>query len=362
VKKRLLPALLALSLTLTGCAALLDRDYLDITPYNPTQTAEGNSSILRAESYQELVNALMYFVTQGAEEGVVRLYADSQELDANLEAACLEVVQESPLGAYAVEHITYSVTPLVTYSEAKVQITYRRSRDQIAAIANATGITAIRSELRAALTAFDRERVLHISYFDHEESFISSLIRQAYLSVPAAALDYPDFTVSVYPNSGRQRIVEITLTYHLEQEELLRRRNELEKTLVQTAAAFPPLDEKALYPEVAGHLTDVCVYASEGGNTAYHALVEGSANSEGLALAMAALCAQADLPCQVVEGTLNDTPHFWNLVHTEQGWLHLDLTADAEEVPLLQANPAMEAAGYLWDAEALSQSQAVPYS
>ena len=361
MKKRLLALLAALSLLLTGCASLLEQEYFHVNPYNPIPTAEGDPSTLRAESYQELVNALLYLVTGGQETGRIRLYLDSDDVESQLEAACLEVVQEDPLGAYCVDYIKHSVQPVLTYSDADVQIFYRRTQEQVASISSVTGVTAIRSELGEALTSFSTELVLRIGYFNGEESLIQDLCRQAYYANPAAVPHLPDISVAIYPEAGRLRIVEITLTYHLEQEELLRRRNELEKTLVQTAAAFPPLDEEALYPEVAGHLTDVCVYASEGGNTAYHALVEGSANSEGLALAMAALCAQADLPCQVVEGTLNDTPHFWNLVHTEQGWLHLDLTADAEEVPLLQANPAMEAAGYLWDAEALSQSQAVPY-
>ena len=362
MKKRLLPALLALSLTLTGCAALLDREYIDVTPYNPTQTAEGDSSVLRAESYQELVNALMYFVTQGTEEGMVRLYVGSQDPDADLEAACLEVVQESPLGAYAVEHIKYSVTPLVTYSEAKVQITYRRSREQIASIANATGITAIRSELRSALSSFDREQVLHISYFDSDEAFIPSLIRQAYLSVPAAALDYPDITVAVYPNSGRQRIVEIGLTYHMEEDELLRRRDDLERKLVQMTASLPTMEGDALLHELLADLSAVAAYSPEGGSTAYHALLEGSANSEGMALALAAFCSQAKFSCLVVEGTLQDAPHFWNLIKTSRGWLHLDLTTyDGTEFTFC-LDSVMEEAGYVWDADALSQSQAVPYS
>lgn len=362
MKQRLLPALLALSLTLTGCAALLDREYIDVTPYNPAQTAEGDSSVLRAESYQELVNALMYFVTQSADEGAVRLYMDSQDLEADLEAACLEVVQESPLGAYAVEHIKYSVTPLVTYSEAQVQITYRRSREQIASIANATGITAIRSELRSALSSFDREHALRISYFDSDETFIPTLVRQAYLSVPAAALDYPDITVAVYPDSGRQRIVEIGLTYHLEEEELLHRRDALEKKLVQMTAALPTQEGDALLHELLLDLYPICAYSPEGGNTAYHALLEGPANSEGMALALAAFCSQADFSCMVVEGTLEGAPHFWNLIKTSQGWLHLDLTASDGKEFIFHQDVTMEEAGYLWDVDALTQSQAVPYA
>lgn len=115
---RLLAGMTALCMLLSGCASLLNREYVSVTTHNMAPTAEGDSSTLRAESYQELVNALLYFITQGTEEGSIRLYVDAEDVEADLEAACLEVVQEDPLGAYAVEFIKYSVSSVVTYCEA----------------------------------------------------------------------------------------------------------------------------------------------------------------------------------------------------------------------------------------------------
>lgn len=60
----------------------------------------------------------------GAENGTIRLYIDSEDVVKDLEDACREVVQEDPLGAYAVEYIKHSVDSIVTYSEAQVQIIY----------------------------------------------------------------------------------------------------------------------------------------------------------------------------------------------------------------------------------------------
>ena len=54
---RLLAGLLSLTLALTGCSALLERDYTSVTPHNAAPATEGNPSTLRADSYQELVNA-----------------------------------------------------------------------------------------------------------------------------------------------------------------------------------------------------------------------------------------------------------------------------------------------------------------
>ena len=163
---------LAASLLLTGCSAMLERDYSHVTPHNAAPTTEGDPSILRAESYQELVNALVYLVNLGAERGTIRLYTDSEDVEDFLSDACLEVVQEDPLGAYCVEFITYSVDPVVTFSQAEVDITYRRTREQVASIVQATGAAAIRSELGTALTSFAPERTLRIHYFEEDEAFI----------------------------------------------------------------------------------------------------------------------------------------------------------------------------------------------
>lgn len=356
MKKKLLASVAALSLMLTGCASLLNRDYVHVTPHNTAPTADGDPSILRAESYQELVNALLYFVTTGAETGSIRLYLDSADVEAYLEDACLEVVQEAPLGAYAVDFIKYSVNSVVTYSEADVQITYRRSRDQIASIVSATGITAIRSELESAMASFAPECVLRISYFEGDYEYIQTLIRQAYLAAPETALDYPQASVTFYPENGRQRIVEVLLDYQLEQEELAARKQALaQRTEALTADLWAAVDDQGLL-DIRQAILELAAYDPEGGSTAYHALVEHHADSLGLALAMSLLCEELDQHCRIVEGTLDGVPHDWNLVNTASGWRHVDLSAPESEGSPFRVDQEMWDAGYEWDTASTPQS------
>ena len=163
MKWRLCAAVAALSLLLSGCSSLLARSYTSVTPHSATPPAEGDSSILRVENYQELVNALIYLISLGEEEGTVRMYNYDQDVEQSLSNACLEVVQEDPLGAYSVDFIRYDVTPIVSYYEAAVEITYRRTREQVSAIVAATGATAIRSQLKDLLSSFGTEAALRIS-------------------------------------------------------------------------------------------------------------------------------------------------------------------------------------------------------
>ncbi|MCF2595061.1 hypothetical protein [Pseudoflavonifractor phocaeensis] len=358
MKRRFLAAVTAAALLLSGCSSLLNRDYVHVTPHNSNLTAEGDPSVLRVESYQELVNALIYFISQGIETGSIRLYSDSRDAEADLEAACLEVVQEDPLGAYAVDYIKYNVTSIVTYDEADVQITYRRSREQIASIASATGTTAIRSELEETMAAFAPECVLRISYFDEDYEYIQALIRQAYFAAPETALDYPRASVTFYPDSGRQRIVEILLTYQLDQEELQRRKSALALLADDMAGRlWDAMDDQGLL-DIRAAILGSARYVPGGGSTAYHTLAEHQADSLGLALAMSLLCQRLNYSCQIVEGSLNGEPHSWNLVSTQAGWRHMDLARPAGEEDVFLWDAQMEQLGYDWDREAVPPCEA----
>ena len=231
MKRWLCGALAALMALTTGCSAILNRDYTSVTPHSATPQADGESNTIRVGSYQELVNALIYLIGRGTEGGAIRFDggdSDETAIQQMLDEACLEVVQEDPLGAYAVEYIKYSVTPIVGSYEANVQITYRRTREQVAAIVDATGTAAIRSELSEALSEFSSEVVLRISYFEEDSEYIRQLMREAYLSNPASALDFPDAQITMYPETGQRRIVEVLLTYHQSRQTLESRRNSLD--------------------------------------------------------------------------------------------------------------------------------------
>ena len=347
MKKRITALALASTLLLSGCSSLLERDFYSVTTHSTAPVTEGDTHTLRAENHQELVNALMYFVTQHQEKGTVRLYTDWANVNTHLEDACLEVVQEDPLGAYAVEFIKYSVSPLVTYSEAQVEITYRRSKEQIEGIQPATGTTMIRSKMNDAFSVFASECVLRIGYFDRDEAYIRALAHQSFYDSPATALDFPDIDVNIYPDHGRQRVVELKLRYHLPTDELSSRKTMLAQEIVQLGRTVPFSTGIPYILETAKALLQNVRYDPKGGSTAWHALTDGTADSEGLALAFAALCQHLHIPCQVAEGYVNNEHHFWNVVSTIGGWRHMDLTRDPEALML---DSYLTELGYTWSA------------
>ena len=310
MRRSILALLLAGTLVLSGCASMLERDYKVTSRYEPVSNAVDSSAALRVENYQGLVNALLYLVSEGEEHGVLNLYNyTAQEVEADLTRACLEVVQEDPLGAYAVDYIKHESALIVTYYEANIHITYRRTPEQVASIVSVTGSSAIRRELRNTLTSFSSEAVLRVSYFNEEEDYILDLVRQAYYDAPYAALGMPEELKS------------------------------LALTLVPQSATA-----ESLYDAVREDLT---IEEDSRGSSAYDALVNGTADSEGAALAYQLLCDQTKVECVVVRGQLNGEAHYWNIVSEDgETYRHVDLSAGAFA---LTDTELLESGGYQWD-------------
>ena len=166
MKKTLLAALLAaLMLVCTGCASFLERDYSVVQPHSSTYYESEDRSVLRAESYQDLVNDLMLLLTGGAREGTIWLYAGTEPLDASAaaERACKEVQQETPLGAYAVKYLTYTIDDSArNYTAIHLTIGYRRTQEQIASMVYTTSVSALGELLTAAARRGSGELVVQV--------------------------------------------------------------------------------------------------------------------------------------------------------------------------------------------------------
>lgn len=349
MRKMMCAVMAALMLLSTGCSSMLNRDYSSVTVHSATPTAEGDANTMRVQNYQELVNALIYLINQGEESGSIRYSGEEADFKKLMDEACLEVKQEDPLGAYAVDYIKYSVISIVGSYEADVQITYRRTREQVASIVDATGAAAIRSELSRALSSFDTEVVLRISYFEEDEAYIQQLVRQAYLSNPATALDFPDAQVAMYPESGQQRIVEVTLTYHQSLQTLESWRNSLSREAERICQPLTELTIKEKLDGITGTLQSMGAYSAQGGSTAYDALLGGGGDSQGVALAFSLLCRQVGITCSVVDGQKNGQSHFWNVVQTASGYRHVDLSRAGSVT--YNVDQTMTQQGYVWDTQ-----------
>ena len=209
---RRFPALLAACLLLTGCAPLLERSYSTSEPHSSKYWESEAADTLRAENDQDIVNDLLILIGQHTESATLRLYnfPDDQAAGEAMENASLEVQQDTPLGAYAAEYITYVSQPQRSYYEINVQIGYRRSEEQIQTIVNATSFSALNDLLEAALDGNRTELVVRIGYWqaDGRDKVAQTVgaLRQA-RGIPEETV----WIVRYYPQSGPVGIIEFLL-------------------------------------------------------------------------------------------------------------------------------------------------------
>jgi len=323
VKKRFLALLLLLVLPLCSCQAMLEREQSSVSPH-PKDLSLSTDSQLEAKNYQELVSAILYLVSTHTEIGTIRFYDYYGDMETDLATACLEVVQRDPLGAFAVDFIKHELNRIVSYHEATLFISFRRSKEETPPVISVSGVSAIKAELRSALASFVPVVALRVSYFNEDISSLRNLIYQAYYDTPKSALGMPEVSITLYPETGAQRIVEITLTYPEDIETLTHQYRQLESEiplLLPKGIATP----WNLYDTLHRRITPV---HSVNHNTIFSSIYNKYANSEGLALAYKLLCDNAGITCVIVQGSLNGEPHFWNIVSTYSGSRHVDLSAN----------------------------------
>lgn len=211
MKKRIC-LLLAGCILLTGCASLLDREYGTVEAHSSKFWESEATGTLRAENYQDVVNDLMLLIGQHTEQAVIRLYSydDGVTVADRLEKAAAEVQQETAMGSYALEYITSSSTAQRGYYELSVQLGYRRTAEQIAAIVNATSVSALQSLLETALDDGKTELTVRVGYWQTEDrATVEETV--ANLRTERKLAQTPDWDVSYYPAEGAVGLIEFNL-------------------------------------------------------------------------------------------------------------------------------------------------------
>lgn len=212
MRLRRLLGLLCACLALTGCSALLERDYATVEPHSSRFWESEAAGTLRAENYQDIVNDLLILIGQHTESATVRLYnyEDDVTVADALEQATTEVQQETPMGAYAVEYITASSRAQRGYYEISIQISYRRTAEQIQAVVNATSIEALPSLLETALDEGRTELAVRIGYWGEDgQARVEEAVAQ--LREARGLTETPPWTIAYYPAEGPVGLIEFVM-------------------------------------------------------------------------------------------------------------------------------------------------------
>lgn len=340
--KRFLPLLLALAM-MVSCAGcnIFDRTVYEVTEYSAETEEATNDDVGYISDYAALRRAIVWLVSEHQESAELQFQNYDGNISRDLSQACWEVKSSTPLGAFAVDYTSFDLSRIVSFYQADVFITYKRSAEQMQELEQLGGLSAFQRRLDEALAAGEHYLVLQMTAASLTPEAVTDYIQKAYYADALASPVLPRAEVSLYPDSGVERIVEITLDYGVADEDLAAMRQALLDACDTAAASIAgesdPSDEPSGEPEetnpadrlyaAAQYLAALCTHAPEGGSTAYDALVMAQADSEGMAMAFQALCSKLSIDCQTVSGRLDNEEHFWTIVTFGGQSYHIDPTA-----------------------------------
>lgn len=365
--RRLIAACSAAALLfLAGCTSPLEGEYISVTPHeSAAESAAPEVPVLSADSYDEIVEALLEIISGGDSYGIIRISGYSGDVEADVNEACMYVGTSTALGAYAVSYVSASVSRIISYYDAQITISYRKTPLEVKSIIPVSSLQQLEGELSYLMGIYRREEAVLLELPEVTVGEVTELVDTLYREDPTLGVMPPVVTASLYPETGESRVLETYYEYPYNTARLKDMTEKQASAVEELADAAHGLDngqalfawcstlaetvEFDLQGEREGNLT-----AQSRPNLAYGALIDGKATGKGFALALMALCKSRNIPCKLVEGRRDSVDHCWLMVRLETEWYHVDASAftDSPQNAFLVNDAAMEP-HYLWDAVSL---------
>jgi hypothetical protein len=361
-RKIILLVLAALLLFSSGCAAVIEGEYSSSSVHessNAEAVSEAEVSV-DVSSYSELYAAVQSFVEDGVEYGLVLFDGYEGKIEDDLSNVCIAVANNTPIGAYAVYYINYSLNKIVSYYEADITVVYKRNKEAIESIVTIETADELYDYVKSAMESRNDRFAVYTENSDLDTDSVSASVDEVYYSNPDTMLYYPKYSVSRYPESGDKCILEVTMSFPYTVTTVENRKKDMllvaDKIIsgIDAADTYGQLEQ--IYQYLAENVTfDEQLFTSEtysrwyNSYTAYGALVMKKAVGEGYALAVRLLCDRLGIECYVVRGRINGQSHAWNIVGLGDGqYYHLDSSKGTDEGMKLLGDNEMQPE-YWWD-------------
>lgn len=337
----------ALCLLLGGCS-WMDGSYVSVKPHqqqvNPVQ-----DGVVSVSNYYQLRDAMTELVEGGYEKAVIRAGSfDQNRLPKSMENVVHYIREILPLGAYAVDGISYEIGTVGGEPAVSVTISYIHGRSEIRNIQNAQNVDEAKRIIDDALKQCNEEVVLRVE--SYSESDLTQYVQDYAREHPDLIMEVPRVAVGVYPYSGSERIVEVEFSYQTSREALRQMQTQVQQIFESACAGVDSQASAAMqYTQLFSALMEGHNYQLETSITpSYSLLCHGVGDSQTMASVYAAMCRQVGLECRVVSGTRAGNAWHWNLILDDVGFAYVDLLQSREAGHLVRLTRG-EMQGYVWD-------------
>ncbi len=348
MKRVVIAYILAFSLLLGGCGMGFEGDYLWQQSHPLPDSTESGQNI-SAANYATLYDALRQAVEAGLPQVTisVALY-DRDDVASDTAHAVAQLRRYNPIAAYAVQDIQWKLGSIGGEQVLVVQLSYSCDQAHIRRIKNVENNEHAIEAIVSALCGFDSGIVLRIR--SYQDADFLQLVADFAAENPHLVMEMPEVSVSIYPETGRDCVVELKFSY-LTSREILRTMQQQVATVVDGAVDIVSVtqDTRGKYTQMYALLVErIQDYSLETSLTpAYSLLLYGVGDSKAFATVYAAMCRQAGLECLTVLGTYNSEPRYWNIVQINGIYYHVDLLRSKEEGQFRDMTDD-EMEGYVW--------------
>ena len=349
--KKILTVMLLITLCfcLAGCDSWMSGSYVSVTPHLQQDAAYVNTDT-EVSNYYQLQKRMSAMAAIGRENDIIYFReTDSSRIKAEMTAAVNYLKTKDPIGAYAIDEISFEVGTNGGRMAAAVSITYIHGRSEILQIRHVANMSTAKALITGALENCDAALVLRVDAYEALD--ITQLVQDYVDAHPDTCMEMPKVSATVYPEEGVDRVIELRFTYQTSRESL-RQMQQAVQTVFSSVelyvSGFPEAEQKyfQLYLLLMERRTNYVIETSI--TPSYSLLQHGVGDSKAFATIYAAMCRRAGLECYVVSGTRSGEAYYWNVIVSEGVLQHVDLLRCNQDGRFI-TKTADEMNGYVWD-------------
>ena len=349
---RLTAIFLAIMLLLGGCS-WPDGNYHSVTPH---QEPSGmiRTENLTVSNYEELLDAMEAIVSKGTESSVINVINyEAFLMEENLPNASHHIRKVYPIGAYAVESVSYEVGSNAGKTAIALNIQYRHSPSEIRKIRSARDNNEVEELIFEALETVETALVIRVE--DFRVMDVTQIVEDYAMEFPQRVMEIPQVSFEVY-GTGKARVLELNFSYQTNRDSLRNMQSQVQPVFDSSKLYVSGEgSESQKFSQLYAFLMERFDYKMETSITpAYSLLRHGVGDSRAFATVYAAMCHAADLECMVVTGTRSGEPWVWNIICQDGIHYHVDLLKSSEAGKFRKWTDE-DMSGYVWDYSAYPQ-------
>ena len=346
MKQKIIFMLAVLSLLLSGCS-WLDGYYVHVTDHRE-QSSKLEIEAVSAVNHIQLYGVLKEMIASGTESAIIYVAEYDQDiLQSSMDIAVRHAERIYPIGAYAVEQVTYEIGDSGGRRAIAVNIRYRHSTAEIQRIRSVADMEEAREVAEEALEKCSAGVVMHVA--DYAETDFLQIVQDYAQLHPELVMETPQVTSVAY-GSGEERVVELNFAYQTSRDSLRSMKSQV-RPVFESAVLYVSGEaaQYRKYAQLYAFLMERFDYAQATSITpAYSLLHHGVGDSRAFATVYAAMCRMAGLEAMTVTGTCNGSPRTWNIVQDNGCYYHVDLLR-CNSLGGFREFTDGEMGGYVWD-------------